>query len=101
MKSTPVSAPPARPVEVPNPEDAAQALNRAPVEANGPSRIPSRLPKARRWSKRAKILLALAITLFVVGSVGGAGYILVAKPFRDARTDLITHQVGYDQPELT
>jgi multidrug resistance efflux pump len=59
------------------------------------------LPKARRWSKRAKILLALAIALFVVVSVGGAGYILVAKPFRDARTDLITHRVDYGRLELT
>jgi HlyD family secretion protein len=105
MKSTPVSAPPAPPAEVPNREDAVQALNRTPGVANGPSstpsRIPSRLPKARRWSKRAKILLALAIALFVVGIIGGAGYILVAKPFRDVRTDLITHRVDYGRLELT
>src|SRR5262249_12314620 len=105
MKSTPVSAPAAPPPEAPNPEAAVLALNRAPVETNGPgstpSRSPSRLPKARRWSKRAKIPLAFAIALLVVGSVGGASYIMIAKPFRDLRTDLITHRVGYGRLELT
>jgi hypothetical protein len=60
MKSTPVSAPPAPPAEVQNPEDAVLELNRVPVEANGPStspsRILSRLPKTSRGSKRTKRL---------------------------------------------
>src|SRR5216683_2305496 len=105
MKSTPVSAPPAPPAEVPDPEAAVPELKRMPMEANGPSsapsRIPSRLPRAKRWSKRTKILVALSIVLLVAGSVAGAGYILVAKPFKDMRTDLITHKVRYDRLELT
>jgi multidrug resistance efflux pump len=46
-------------------------------------------------------LLALAIALFVVGSAGGASYLLIAKPFRDVRTDLIKHPVHYGRLELT
>ena len=104
MKSTPVSAPPPL-AAVPDSENAVQELNRVPVVANGPSsapnRSPSRLPKARRWSKRGKILLALAISLLVVGSAAIVVYIVVAKPFRDVRTDLIPHPVRYDRLELT
>jgi HlyD family secretion protein len=75
------------------------------AEPNGPgsasSRIPSRLPKARRWSKRAKFLFAVAIFLVIVGGVGGAGYLMIAKPFQSVRTDLITHPVHYGRLELT
>lgn len=63
--------------------------------------MPSRLPKATRWSKRTKILLWLAIALFLLGSAGGSVYVAVAKPFKDLRTDLITHRVQYDRLELT
>jgi multidrug resistance efflux pump len=71
------------------------------VEANGPSRSPTRLPKTARWSKRSKILLSLGIVGLLLGGAGIIVYILVAKPFRDVRTDLITHKVGYGRLELT
>jgi multidrug resistance efflux pump len=90
--------------EVPNQAEAVRDLSRVLVEPNGPSspsRSPSRLPKARQWSKRAKLLLALAILLVLVGGVAGAGYVMVAKPFRAVRTDLITHKIHYGRLELT
>src|SRR5258708_1637996 len=95
MKSTPVSAPP----EAPNPEAAVLDLKRMPAEANGQSRIPSRLPKASRLSKGSKILLWLATAILVLGSAGVVLYIVIAKPFKDLRTDLITHKVQYDHLE--
>src|SRR5438552_2597237 len=94
MKSTPVSA-----LETPNPEAAVLDLKRMPVEANGPSRIPSRLPKASKLSKRTKILLWLGVAILVLGSLGTVLYITIAKPFKDDRTDLITHKVQYDRLE--
>src|SRR5438132_660938 len=100
MKSTPVSAPPAPTVAVPSPENALLEQKRALVEANGPSRSPTRLPKAARWSKRTKILLSLGIVGLFLGGVGIMVYIMVAKPFRDVRADLITHKVGYGRLEL-
>jgi multidrug resistance efflux pump len=39
--------------------------------------------------------------LLVVGGIAGAGYVMVAKPFRNVRTDLITHKVQYGRLELT
>jgi len=42
----------------------------------------------------------LAIAALVLGSAAGAGYIIVAKPFKDVRTDLITHKVQFDRLEL-
>ncbi len=98
MKSQPVSAPATPPAEVPNPAAPVLEVARVPLETNGPSapsRSPTRLPKARRWSKRTKILLAVVIALLVVGGVAGAAYIVIAKPFRDVRTDLVTHKVQY------
>jgi len=69
------------------------------VTANGPSRRPSRLPKARRLSRRNKILIALAVTVLVLGSAVG---IILAKPFKhDVRADLVTHRVQFGRLELT
>jgi len=69
------------------------------VGANGPSRSPSRLPKARRWSRRSKILIVLGFGLLVLG---GLLLVFVTKPFaKDIRTDLVTHKVGYGRLELT
>src|SRR5438874_1849710 len=100
MKSTPVSAPPA-PAEVPNRENVLPEVKRTPVETNGLSQGPTRLPRAKGWSKRNKLLLSLVIALLVVGGAAGAGYVIIAKPFRDARTDLIAHKVQYGRLELT
>src|SRR6266849_11106502 len=97
MKSPPVSVPPPL-AETPNPDATIQELKRLYAEANGPSRTPSRLPKATRWSKRTKILVALAVALLVVGTVAGAAYILANK--KDQRTDLILHKVKDDRLEL-
>src|SRR5882672_9571303 len=97
MTSQPVSAPAAPPVEMPT--TPVREASRIPVEANGPSRRPSRLPKARRWSRRSKILLALGFGLLVLG---GLLLVFVTKPFaKDIRTDLVTHKVGYGRLELT
>jgi hypothetical protein len=69
------------------------------VEANGPSRRPSRLPSARRLSRRSKLLIILGIGgLVLLGVVG----MIIAKPFaRDSRTDLITHKVKSGPLEFT
>jgi multidrug resistance efflux pump len=78
---------------------------KAPPLANGPSnslgRGPVRPPKSRRWSKRTKILLASAVAGLIVCSLAGAGYVVMAKPFRSKRADLVTHTVGYGRLELT
>src|SRR5713226_7440755 len=100
MKSQPVSVPTKPPEEVLTLADAGQLPLEANGSNNGPSRSPSRLPKVRGWSKRAK-LLALAVILLVVGSAGAAGYVLIAKPFQNSRTDLVTHKVQYGRLELT
>src|SRR5207244_1055217 len=39
--------------------------------------------------------------LLVGGSLAGVVYIVVAKPFKDQRTDLLPHKVRYDRLELT
>jgi multidrug resistance efflux pump len=73
-----------------------------PNGANGsPIHSPSRLPKPRRWSKRTKILITSAIALLVVAGVSGAAYVLVAKPFKGSRADLVTHAVKFGRLELT
>src|SRR5437879_4789300 len=99
MTSQPVSAPAAPPSEVPTPATPAREMAGALVMANGPSRKPSRLPKARRMSRRSKILIALAVSVLVLG---GAVGIILAKPFkRDVRADLVTHKVQFGRLELT
>jgi HlyD family secretion protein len=44
--------------------------------------------------------LTLALILVLGGAASGA-YLLVAKPFQNSRTDLITHKVKYGRLELT
>ncbi len=69
------------------------------MTANGPSRKPSRLPKARRMSRRSKVLIAVGIGLVLLV---GAGAVIWAKPFkRDVRADLVTHKVQFGRLELT
>src|SRR5712692_88281 len=99
MTSQPVSAPAAPPVEVPTPATHAREMAGALVTANGPSRKPSRLPKARRMSRRSKVLIAVGIGLVLLV---GAGAVIWAKPFkRDVRADLVTHKVQFGRLELT
>jgi|GEM_PF-217409 len=98
MTSQPVSAPAAPPVEMPTATTPASQA-RIPVEANGPSRKPSRLPKARRLSKRTKILVGLGFLALVLVALL---LVFVTKPFAStARTDLVTHKVKYGKLELT
>src|SRR5437773_5402493 len=99
MTSQPVSAPAAPPAEVPAPINPVREAAGALVTANGPSRGPSRLPKAHHWSKRTKILLASGISLLIL-DIGAV--VVVAKPFaKDIRTDLVTHKVHYSPLEFT
>jgi multidrug efflux pump subunit AcrA (membrane-fusion protein) len=104
MKSQPASVPTKQPEEILTPAGAALEAGPQPLETNGStngsSRRPSRLPKARTWNRRTKVL-ALAVLLLVVGSAGAAGYLLIAKPFQNARTDLVVHKVQYGRLELT
>src|SRR5260370_6402778 len=72
---------------------------RGAVEVKGPSRRPSRIPKARRLSRRSKILIALGVCFLVL--VAG-GVVIWAKPFKhDVRADLVTHKVQFGRLELT
>jgi HlyD family secretion protein len=61
--------------------------------------VPSRVPKTKRWSRRSKVLIVLGAVLGIGGIFGG--YMLLAKPFHHARTDLVTHKVKYERLELT
>src|SRR5438445_7698786 len=98
MKSQPLSVSPA--AQDPNLDPVVLDASRLPQETNGASRSLSRLPRARSWSKRTKILLTLGLILVLGGAASGA-YLLVAKPFQNSRTDLIWHKVKYGRLELT
>jgi multidrug efflux pump subunit AcrA (membrane-fusion protein) len=77
----------------------------AVLETNGSngsqSRLPSRLPRARGWSKRTKLLVALAAVLLVGGGGVAAGWVMISKPFQASRSDLILHKVQYGRLEIT
>jgi multidrug resistance efflux pump len=73
-----------------------------PPGPNGfPRQGPSRLPKARPWSRRTKVLLAVGLALVAVLVVGGTAVLLVAKPFRGRQADLVPYTVRYERLELT
>src|SRR5438093_3351764 len=99
MTSQPVSAPAAPPAEVPAPISPVREAAGALVTANGPSRRPSRLPKARRLSRRSKILIGLGLGLFVA-VILYLVYYFITRP-RDVRADLVTHKVQYGRLEMT
>jgi multidrug resistance efflux pump len=60
----------------------------------------SRLPKPSRWAGRRNLLVAGGIGLVALAGIIAA-YIVIQKPFRHLRTDLVTHKVRYDRMELT
>jgi multidrug resistance efflux pump len=99
MTSQPVSAPAAPPAEVPVHINPVKETAGALVTANGPSRPPSRLPKARRWSKRTKILLGAGLALFGI-LFAWLSYFVITRS-KDVRADLVTHKVHYSPLEFT
>src|SRR5262245_17544575 len=60
---------------------------------------PSRLPKPKGLSRSVRLLLLLG-GLGVVGTATGAAYYLIGRG-PSARTDLVTHRVGYENLQLT
>src|SRR5437868_9141638 len=94
MKSEPATV-------VPTPDNPPELTSRLPAATNGsPSHGPSRLPRAKGWSSRAKILLAGGGVL-LLGLVAVGILLLLRNPLGAARPDLVLHKVRYDRLELT
>src|SRR5690348_16592731 len=73
---------------------------RPPASSGSPSPNSSRLPRARGWSSRLKMLVAVgAVLLLSLGSLGA--YSLFRGGRGAARPDLVLHKVKYDRLELT
>src|SRR5689334_8674020 len=98
MTSQPVSAQTAAP-ESPTPPSpqgngAPPAAGPAPSPNGSPSRGPSLASRARGWTTRTKLLLALGALAALV--VLGAGTVYAVRlPFRSARPDLVTQKAEY------
>jgi HlyD family secretion protein len=67
--------------------------------ADGANGAPSRPTRHKAKKGRKALLLTTAGILVVAAFV--TGYVVIAKPFAQARTDLVTHKVKYGRLELT
>src|SRR5437588_12578013 len=77
----------------------ATAKEQAPLSQNGsPNPAPSHRPRARHWSRGAKIAVLVAAVVVVVAGSGGAWYLIAGRgqPHRD----LVTKKVQRGSLEL-
>jgi RND family efflux transporter MFP subunit len=96
------SAPTLTPAAPPDPANLNPTLpqgNGAAQRNNGASGAPSRSSRHKAKKGRKTLLAVIAGVLVVAAFV--TGYVVIAKPFQQARTDLITHKVKYGRLELT
>ncbi len=99
-----VASTPDNPVELAPPQaepnGAPSLADSHPLDPNrSPSPAPSRLPRARGWSKRRKILAGGAATLLGLGAIGVL--LVVSRPAVAVRPDLVLHKVKREKLELT
>src|SRR5262245_43286042 len=97
---TPVTetpATPAAPATRTIPTSQAETV-RMTAPSSFPSPASSRPPKRRGWSKRTLILVIAGALLTVAGAA--TAFLVAGNPFRQARTDLVTHRVRYERLEL-
>src|SRR6516165_6019640 len=76
------------------------ATRPAPYQGRVAPTTPSRLPRAKHWSRRTKLLLTLAVFLVLVAGAGAA-YKFFGNPFKAPRADLVYHSVNYEALQLT
>src|SRR5713226_972629 len=90
---------PASPADPANP----QAQPRSPFGLNpngSPNPGPSRAPKARGWSTKAKVLVgAAALAVLAVGGFGAAAFF--GNGFGKGHADLVLHTVKFGSLPLT
>ena len=69
------------------------------VGMNGSGR-PRRTEKAGRWSKRTRFFAVAAVAVLILGGTAGA-YVLIEKPFKKTRNDLVREKVKRGPLPLT
>jgi len=79
-------------------------MNSPPLVPNGarngsPIPVPSRLPKARHWSRGSKWLIALLVPIVAAGISFGGWYLFSHK--NTNRPDLILHTVKLEKMQIT
>src|SRR5262245_11984554 len=79
--------------------DPPTAVTPLPTSSSSPLPASSRLPRPSRWSKGARLLVALAVAVLVILLLTGGWWMFAG--LHAPRTDLITHTVQRDKLQQT